>query len=107
VRDSDRAVIIDKIKNYSWARDIYTEMIERLGPLADRHQNDPEWLLSRLQLHWKPGHYYTNFSREMHFKFDDWRSGNAQKPTWRFPYDSRPATHDESGRFTCSNSKAA
>ena len=61
VQPSDRQAILLKIDQQAWCKEIYDGMISRLQPYVDRHQSDPEWILSRYLMNWAPGKRYTKF----------------------------------------------
>lgn len=41
------------IKNESWALDVLKGIHERIDAYVERHVKNPEWIVSRLQMHWK------------------------------------------------------
>ena len=48
----DRDEILQKIEGSSWMQSSLERMMAEVDPYADRHVEDPEWLLSRmLMLH--------------------------------------------------------
>ena len=99
VFDSQKREILQKIEDNDWAGQIYNDMLERVTPYVDRHQSDPEWILSRYQMNWKPGAHYTQ-----HIS-DPWgteliaRSGNAPYPTVRVTTHKRPPVAPDGYRF--------
>ena len=55
-------------------------MQQRLSPYLDRHQSDPQWIVSRLQMYWQTK-YKKVFVRGMDFSHGE---GSAPVPTVRF-----------------------
>ena len=83
VKPSDKAAILQKIEQQAWCKSIYDEMITRLQPYVDRHQSDPEWILSRYQMNWTPGKRYTHFTSDSDgTQLTGWE-GDAPVPTVR------------------------
>lgn len=76
-------VIRQKIENNSWADSIYTKLSSKITPIANRHLEDPEWIVSRLAMYWKDGERYT----QCYLKNQNWDygEGNAPVPTVRMP----------------------
>ena len=87
---------------------------KRLAPYVDRHQSDPQWLLSRMAMYWKEGEHYT----QCYIKHQHWHhgEGNAPVPTLRLPGERtwnknpRPRLADlqpynETGDLTVTDSK--
>ncbi len=90
VFDHDKSKIIQKIEDKEWASEIYSKMLEDVTPYAERHKTDPEWILSRYQMNWKPGaHYTTHISDPEGTELIE-RSGNAPFPTVRVNTHKRP-----------------
>jgi len=83
VKPSDKEIILQKMDQQLWAKSIYDSMVSKLQPYVDRHQSDPEWILSRYLMNWAPGKRYTQFfSDEDGTKLIDWL-GDAPVPTVR------------------------
>lgn len=80
----DRAELAGKIERVAWAKRIYDSIRARVDPLVDRHQSDPQFVVSRLQMHWDDGKHYTRFFTEGNFI--PRREGNATYPTVRLMY---------------------
>ncbi|MBA2810221.1 hypothetical protein E0500_023190 [Streptomyces sp. KM273126] len=79
---SEKEALIDKITNSDWAKASVERLKAVIGPLADRHQSDPEWILSRMSMYWKEGQRYTQvYVKKQNF---DYGEGNAPVPTVRF-----------------------
>ena len=72
-----------KAKTESWASAVYKSLTDKISPLADRHQSDPEWITSRMAMYWEDGKHYT----QCYLKNQNWDygEGNAPVPTVRMP----------------------
>jgi hypothetical protein len=83
VSDSDKYIVLRKIENESWAKEAYKNIELRIDKYADRHQEDPDWIISRLAMYWKDGERYT----QCYLKNQNWDygTGNAPVPTLRLP----------------------
>jgi len=90
VNPSDKQKILNKIKNVAWADSIYTEYKLTLEPYVNRHQNNPEWILSRYLMNWKEGKHYTDFESDPAGTRLVGQSGNAPVPTVRVTTHKRP-----------------
>lgn len=58
VKQSDRAMILDKIKNQEWAKSTYTDFIDRLDQDIELHRANPSEFLKGMPFDWekaKPG----------------------------------------------------
>ncbi len=78
--DATKADLTEKIENVTWAKDVYQRLKESVDPYVDRHQTDPDWIVSRLQMHWKTK-YTENFLNGAVWSHG---SGEAPVPTVRF-----------------------
>ena len=68
----------------TWAFDQPVEDIKkRIDQYVERHQSDPQWLLSRMAMYWKEGEHYT----QCYISGEHWHhgEGNAPVPTLRLP----------------------
>lgn len=83
VTEADKPVILQKIKKEEWAKESYARLIKKIDVYADRHIDDPEWIVSRLSMYWKDGERYT----QCYLKEQNWDrgEGNAPVPTVRMP----------------------
>jgi hypothetical protein len=87
----------EKIHNHAWAQSIFNKISQSVDPYVDRHKSDPEWIVSRLQMHWKT-HYERTFVNGQIWSHGQ---GRAPVPTprfaggrdWATPY-ARPALED-------------
>ncbi|MDA0709131.1 MAG: heparinase II/III family protein [bacterium] len=87
----------EKIDTQAWARSTYHRIVESVQPYVDRHTSDPEWMVSRLQMHWQT-HYARTFVNGQ-----VWSHGAGHAPVatprfaggrdWATPYE-RPALED-------------
>ncbi|MBC8006209.1 MAG: hypothetical protein H7X84_12100, partial [Verrucomicrobia bacterium] len=83
VNSSDKQVVLKKIEQQPWAKSIYNDMQKGIMPYADRHQTDPQWILSRYLMNRVPGKRYTTvYSNESGQRLIKW-SGDAPVPTVR------------------------
>lgn len=60
VTNSDKQTVLDKVSQQSWAKSIYSEMQKGVDTYVERHQTDPQWILSRYLMHRVPGKRYTH-----------------------------------------------
>ena len=83
VSRDDRAKVLSKIEKESWAKEAFAGIRAEVEKYADRHQKDPEWIVSRLAMYWKEGERYT----QCYLKKQNWDrgEGNAPVPTVRMP----------------------
>ncbi|WP_152541659.1 hypothetical protein [Saccharicrinis fermentans] len=79
----EQHAILEKIDSHDWAKSSWINMLDELQPYVDRHQSDPEWIVSRLAMYWEEGAHYT----QCYIKKQDWDygEGNAPVPTVRLP----------------------
>ena len=83
VSDGDKENIWQKVRTEKWAAKVYDGLRCRIDSYADRHQQRPEWLLSRMAMYWRDGEHYT----QCWLKDETWEQGegNAPVPTVRMP----------------------
>lgn len=68
------------IQEEEWAKDVLTGIHDRVDEHVERHVNDPKWMVSRLQMHWKSK--ATNiYINGVYYSHAD---GEAPVPTVRF-----------------------
>ncbi|WP_284515458.1 hypothetical protein [Bacteroides sp. AM54-2NS] len=60
----DKQAILAKIESVNWARDIYEALKADVDPIIAMHQDNPGYVVSRMQMHWEPGKRYTHFYTE-------------------------------------------
>lgn len=79
----EKKEVLQKIKKEQWAKDSYENLKVKIDVYADRHIDDPEWIVSRLAMYWKDGERYT----QCYLKRQNWDrgEGNAPVPTLRMP----------------------
>jgi len=79
----DRATLLDKIEKEDWAKASWKKLQSDIDVHVNRHQTNPEWIVSRLAMYWKEGERYT----QCYIKNQDWDygEGNAPVPTVRLP----------------------
>ena len=94
VSHKDKPAVLEKIKTTQWAKNTFDGMVERLTPYVERHQTDPEWILSRYMMNRMPGKYYTDFYGKQSLTIDS-MSGNAPFPTIRVALFSRTPVNEE------------
>jgi hypothetical protein len=83
VNSGDKASVLQKIEQQAWAKSIYNEMQKEVTPYADRHQTDPQWILSRYLMNRVPGKRYTKvYSDDSGSRLVKWE-GDAPVPTVR------------------------
>ena len=99
VFDHDKNEVIRKIEDKEWAEQIYSSMLARVTPYVDRHQTDPEWILSRYQMNWKPGAHFTTHISDPSGTELIALSGNAPNPTVRVTTHKRPPVAPDGYRY--------
>ncbi|MDQ8197871.1 hypothetical protein QEH56_06920 [Pelagicoccus enzymogenes] len=113
--DSTKAALQAKIEKVDWAQGVYQRLKESVDPYVDRHLNDPEWIVSRLQLHWNT-HYQKTFVNGSVWSHGE---GRAPVPTvkfaggrdWNSDYntpaieDIQPYAEDERGMWLQNHTK--
>ncbi len=74
------ASLKSKIEANTWAADVFANIRDAVQPYVDRHAQDPEWIVSRLCMHWQTRyeHAFVNGPRWSHGE------GLAPVPTVRF-----------------------
>lgn len=80
ISDDQKETLKLKIEQNSWAEVIYKSVTESVQPYVDRHVDDPEWIVSRLQMHWKTHATRTFVNGQVWSHVE----GNAPVPTPRF-----------------------
>jgi hypothetical protein len=99
VSDADKAKIVERIEEMAWAASIHKGMTESVTPYVERHQTDPEWILSRYQMNWDTGAHYTrHISDPSGTRLLEW-SGNAPYPTVRVTTHKRPPVASDGYRY--------
>lgn len=83
VSPTDRKSVREKVETQEWGKNIFNRLKLKIEKYADRHQSNPEWMISRLAMYWKEGERYT----QCYMKKQNWDKGegNAPVPTVRMP----------------------
>jgi hypothetical protein len=83
VNEGDKQAVLDKIKQQAWAKTIFEEIKSKVTPYVNRHETDPQWILSRYLMNRVPGKRYTKvFSDDSGSRLIRWE-GDAPVPTVR------------------------
>ncbi len=83
VDSSDKRAVLAKINQQTWAKSIYADMQKGVDEYVNRHQTDPQWILSRYLMNRFPGKRYTRvYSNESGQRLVKWE-GDAPVPTVR------------------------
>ncbi|MDR0756528.1 MAG: hypothetical protein LBF85_01620 [Tannerella sp.] len=69
-----------KLQSVAWAKDAYNQLKSNIDPYVDRHQTDPEWIISRMQMYWDT-HYERVYVKGNAFLYG---KGRAPVPTVKF-----------------------
>ena len=104
-----REALQEKIASEPWAQTIYDDIVQSVQPYVDRHVSDSEWIVSRLQMHWKTQYERTFVNGQV------WSHGEGRAPLptvrfaggrdWAVPYatpsleDIRPFDEDPRGMW--------
>jgi hypothetical protein len=83
VSNSDKEKIVTRIATQKWAAKSFEAIKNQIRPYVERHQTDPQWIVSRLAMYWKNGEHYTQCY--LHDQNWDYGEGNAPVPTVRMP----------------------
>ena len=83
VTNADKQDVLQKIQQQVWAKSIYGEMQKTVNPYVDRHQTDPQWILSRYLMNRVPGKRYTKFFADQSGQGLVGYDGDAPVPTVR------------------------
>ena len=59
VNSSDKQAVLKKIQQQVWAKTIFNDLDKKVLPYVNRHQSDPQWILSRYLMNRVPGKRYT------------------------------------------------
>ncbi len=96
VNNAEKESILEKIEKNDWAASIFMEHYNAVTPYVIRHQDDPEWILSRYLMNRAEGKRYTHAYDNGTGHFLVGYSGDAPVPTVRVSTHKRsPVT--ESG----------
>lgn len=84
VTAKEKTTVLQKISSVEWAGNLYERLKAEVDPVVAIHQQNPTYVVSRMQMHWEPGKRYTRFYTEGNFI--PRREGNAKYPTVRVTY---------------------
>lgn len=93
--ESQRTRLVREIQSPGSARDEFEKLKSGIDAYVIRHQTDPKWIVSRLQMYWKTK------STDVFIKAGlyDHASGEAPVPTVRFPGARDHVTHYAAPKF--------
>ncbi|MFC1763991.1 hypothetical protein ACFL6U_18190 [Planctomycetota bacterium] len=80
ITNGQKQDLLNRIERSEKVSKFIDELKHELDPYVDRHQNNPEWIVSRLQMYWKTK-YTKVFVNGMDFSHGE---GTAPVPTVRF-----------------------
>ena len=80
ITDAEKAFFLDRLKDSERVHHFVEDLKSHIQPYVLRHQTDPEWIVSRLQMYWKTK-YKKVFVNGMDFSHGE---GKAPVPTVRF-----------------------
>src|SRR5690606_12759989 len=89
VKDVEKSAILEKIAKNEWAESIFNEQYDKVTPYVERHQTEPEWILSRYQMNRAEGKRYTHAYDDGSGHFLVKYSGDAPVPTVRVSTNKR------------------
>jgi hypothetical protein len=90
VKPEDKKMILKKIQQQPWARTVYDKILQHVTPYVERHQKDPQWILSRYLMNRVPGRRYTRFYSDPQGTRLVGYGGDAPYPTVRVSPHKRP-----------------
>jgi hypothetical protein len=98
VRAGDKAAVLRKMEQQPWAGKIFKEMRSGVDKYVERHQGDPDWILSRYLMNRVPGKRYTRFFSDPEGTALMGYGGDAPVPTVRVsPHKRGPVGPDGKG----------
>jgi hypothetical protein len=83
VNAGDKQAVLDKVKQQAWAKSIFEKIDQEVGPYVERHQTNPQWILSRYLMNRIPGKRYTTVYADPAGQHLIGWSGDAPNPTVR------------------------
>lgn len=93
INDSEKDAILKKMKEASWAQEIFNSTKKRLKFYIEKHQQDTTWILERYLMNRVPRRYYTDFISDADGTKLIAYKGNAPVPTVRVsPHKRAPIT---------------
>ena len=66
VKDAEKKLILEKIEQHEWARSIFNEHYDKVSPYVERHQTDPQWILSRYLMNRVEGDFIYHSIQKFH-----------------------------------------
>ncbi len=88
ITDDKKAAFTEKLSKAEWAKSSYEAIKDGVEKYVDRHQADPEWIISRMQMYWDT-HYERVYVIGNEFSHG---TGHAPVPTVKFQGHRDPAT---------------
>jgi len=80
ISDSKKTAFEQKLETSEWAKQSFDSLKARVEPYVNRHQTDPDWIVSRLQMYWDT-HYERVYVNGGFFSHG---TGKAPVPTVKF-----------------------
>ena len=80
ITDGKKSAFTHKLQTVDWAKQSYDKIKSGVDPYVERHQTDPEWIVSRLQMYWDT-HYERVYVKGNAFSHG---TGRASVPTVKF-----------------------
>lgn len=99
VKAGDKTAVLEKISMQPWAQKAFDELLKHVDPYVDRHQTDPDWILSRYLMNRVPGKRYTRFYSDADGTALVRYAGDAPVPTVRVSPHKRPPIAQDGYRF--------
>lgn len=80
ITQSEKGNLEKTIQQEEWAQDVLSGIHKRIDQYVERHVSDPEWMVSRLQMHWKTK-AKNEYINGIYYSHSD---GEAPVPTVRY-----------------------
>ncbi len=99
VNNDEKQAIIQKMDGHEWAQKIFDRQFKNVTPYVERHQSDPDWILSRYLMNRVEGKRYTHAydNGNGHYLVD--YSGDAPVPTVRVSTHKRSPVTEEGSPY--------
>jgi len=88
ITNSQKTSFVNKLHTVDWAKQSFEKIKSDVDPYVDRHQTDPEWIISRMQMYWDT-HYERVYVKGNEFSHG---TGRAPVPTVKFAGNRDGAT---------------
>jgi hypothetical protein len=88
ITDGQKSAFAGKLQTVDRAKRSYEKIKSAVDPYVDRHQTDPEWIVSRMQMYWD-AHYERVYVKGNRFSHG---TGRAPVPTVKFAGNRDGAT---------------